>query len=345
MNHKITNWLALIGLAFFISSCSEPLPENKLVIVQGETMGTYYQVTMVVNAEQQNSAAYNADALQVEIDKKLEQVNNQMSTYRPDSELSMFNKAEQSYTVSPATAYVLQSSLALYKQSGGACDVTVGPLVNLWGFGPDKKPTKIPSQELIETRKKWVGSQYLSIDGNTLFKSIPELYVDLSAIAKGYGVDVVAEYLQGLGIDNYLVDIGGELRANGVKPGQKQWTLAIEKPIAGQNVQRLIQIGDNAIATSGDYRNYYEFDGIRYSRTIDPQTGKPISHKLVSVTVIHKSSMFADGLATAITVLGPEKGLAFAKKNQLAVFLLVKQGENFIEYFTDEFTPYLLEEK
>lgn len=345
MIHQITKWLALIGLAFFISSCSEPASKDKLVVMQGKTMGTYYQVTMVLSEQQQNDDAFKLSALQIEIDQKLELVNDQMSTYRPDSELSSFNQAEKSFTVSPATAYVVQSSLALYELSDGAFDVTVGPLVNLWGFGPDKKPNKIPTDEQIATQNKRVGSQYLSLEGNTLYKTNPDLYVDLSSIAKGYGVDVVAEYLQEIGINNYLVDIGGELRANGTKPENSQWTLAIERPVSGQNVQRLIQIGDNAIATSGDYRNYYEFDGIRYSHTIDPSTGKPINHNLVSVTVIHESSMFADGLATVITVLGPEAGLVFAKQNKLAAFLLVKSDDDFVEHFTDEFKPYLLEEK
>lgn len=344
MNNIIIKWLALIGLAFFVSSCSDA-PKEQLVALQGQTMGTYYQVTMVLNESQQHNADYSQASLQDEINKKLELVNDQMSTWRPDSELSRFNKAQTSLTVSPETAFVVQSALTLSKQSGGAFDVTVGPLVNLWGFGPDKRPNKVPSDDVIAARKKLVGSQYLSVDGNTLHKVIPELYVDLSSIAKGYGVDVLAEYLEQIGIDNYLVDIGGELRASGVKPGDKQWTIAIERPTEGQNVQRLIQIGDNAIATSGDYRNYYEFDGIRYSHSIDPKTGKPISHKLVSVTVIHPSSMTADGLATAITVLGPEAGFAFAQKNNLAVFLIEKQGDGFIDHFTPEFAPFLLEEK
>lgn len=345
MIHQITKWLALIGLAFFISSCSEPAPASKLVMVQGKTMGTYYQVTMVLNEQQQIDDAYKLSALQLEIDQKLELVNDQMSTYRPDSELSSFNQAEKSFTVSPATAYVVKASLELFKQSEGSFDVTVGPLVNLWGFGPDKRPTKVPSDDIIANQQKRVGSEYLSIEGNTLYKSIPDLYVDLSSIAKGYGVDVVAEYMQSIGINDYLVDIGGELRAQGEKPADAQWTLAIERPANGQNVQRLIQIGDNAIATSGDYRNYYEFDGIRYSHTIDPETGKPINHKLVSVTVIHESSMMADGLATVITVLGPEAGFVFAQEHNLAVFLLVKKGEDYIEHFTAEFKPYLFEEK
>ncbi|WP_019613009.1 FAD:protein FMN transferase [Psychromonas ossibalaenae] len=338
-----TKWLALIGLAFFLSSCSKNEPE--LLKIQGKTMGTYYHITYVLDGEQSKSAALAAETLQSQIDIRLELVNDQMSTYRPDSELSRFNQAEKSLAVSDATRHVVEASLELFEKSNGAFDVTVGPLVNLWGFGPDKRPEKVPAQSVIEQKNQVVGSQHLSVSGNTLNKDIPELYVDLSSIAKGYGVDDIAEYLQSLGINNYLVDIGGELRVRGEKPGSENWTLAIERPSAGQNVQRLINIGDNAIATSGDYRNYYEFDDVRYSHTIDPATGKPIKHKLASVTVIHPSSMYADGLATVITVLGPEKGLAFAEAQQLAVFMLVKNGDDFIEYYTPEFETYFIEEK
>ncbi|WP_413701527.1 FAD:protein FMN transferase [Psychromonas sp. KJ10-10] len=343
---KLTiKWLTLIGLAFFISSCSEPEPTSKIVMVQGKTMGTYYRVTLVLNEQQLTKPIYSLDTLQLNIDEKLELVNDQMSTYRPNSELSTFNQSDSSLKVSPETAFVVQSSLALFKLSDGAFDATVGPLVNLWGFGPNKRPIKVPSDELIASQQQKVGSEKLSVIDNTLYKSAPGLYVDLSAIAKGYGVDVIAEYLQTIGISDYLVDIGGELRAKGVKSLDKQWTLAIERPVEGQSVQRIIHIGNNGIATSGDYRNYYEFDGVRYSHTIDPKTGKPINHKLASVTVIHPSSMMADGFATTIMVLGPEAGLDFAQKNNLAVFLLVKQEDDFIEHFTAEFKPYLSEEK
>ena len=343
MSNSLIKWLVITGLAFFIASCSKTDPE--LLHIQGQTMGTYYQVKYVLDAKQQSNMQLSARALQIEIDKRLEQVNNQMSTYRPGSELSRFNKAEKSLTVSDALRDVVEAALTLSEQSNGAFDVTVGPLVNLWGFGPDKRPEKVPSQALINEKMQIVGSQYLSVEGNRLSKSIPELYLDLSSIAKGYGVDFIAAYLQELGINNYLVDIGGELRVQGLKPAEGKWTLAIERPVAGQNVQRLIHIGDNAIATSGDYRNYFESDGIRYSHTIDPKTGKPITHKLVSVTVIDKSCMLADGFATAITVLGPEAGLAFAQKHHLPVFLLVKEGDDFSEYYTAEFAPYLMEEK
>jgi len=336
-------WLALIGLAFFISSCTKP--EAELLQIQGQTMGTYYQVTYVLSGEQSKNKDLSVESLQVLIDQELELVNDQMSTYRPNSELSLFNKSKDSLVVSDATIKVVTKALEVYQQSGGAFDITVGPLVNLWGFGPDKKPNKIPDAALIESTKQRIGSQYLSVEGNRLIKTKPELYVDLSSIAKGYGVDVIADFLKQKGITNYLVDIGGELSANGAKLNNAPWTLAIERPEFGQNVQRLLHIGNNAIATSGDYRNYFESDGIRYSHTIDPQTGRPINHKLVSVTVIDESSMVADALATAITVLGPENGLKFATKLKQPVFLLTKKDDGFVESFTPEFEEFFAEEK
>ena len=342
MINSSIKWLALIGLAFFISSCSKP--EAQLLHIQGQTMGTYYQVSYALSSEKSEDKQLLTNHLQTSIDQQLELVNDQMSTYRPQSELSLFNQSKDAYEVSDATIKVVKRALKVYQQSGGAFDVTVGPLVNLWGFGPDKKPNKVPSAELIEQTKQKIGSQYLSIEGNQLVKAKPDLYVDLSSIAKGYGVDVIAEFLTKQGITNYLVDIGGELRASGTKLNKAPWTLAVERPEFGQNVQRLLHIGDNAIATSGDYRNYFEFDGIRYSHTIDPTTGRPINHKLVSVTVIDKSSMVADALATAITVLGPENGLKFANKLHQPVFLLTKQGDGFVESYTPEFEPFFVKE-
>lgn len=344
MINSSIKWLALIGLAFFISSCSKK-PEYQLIEIQGQTMGTYYNVKYVISNEQKSEESFLASQLKSSIELELELVNDQMSTYRPQSELSIFNQSKESSVVSEATIKVVERALAIFKQSNGAFDVTVGPLVNLWGFGPDKKPNKIPNKALIEKMKLRVGSQFLSIEGNRLVKSNPDLYVDLSSIAKGYGVDVIAELLNEKGINDYLVDIGGELRLSGHKLNNTPWTLAIERPDTGQNVQRLLQIGNNAIATSGDYRNYFEFDGIRYSHTIDPQTGMPINHKLVSVTVIDESSMVADALATAITVLGPDKGLKLATELKQPVFLLIKTGDGFDESYTDEFLPFFVEEK
>lgn len=343
MRSVVKTWLAF-GLAFFLTGCGQETVQSKPEIhITGSTMGTYYSIKVADDAVQDGAK------LQAEVDVLLERVNDQMSTYRPDSELSRFNQHKDNtpVVVSRDTARVVTEAIHIGRESRGALDVTVGPLVNLWGFGPDAKPTKVPSDELIsQTRQKTgLGNLHVntSVDADTLQKDIPDLYVDLSAIAKGFGVDKVAEYLESLGARNYLVEIGGELRLNGVNGKGHPWRVAIEKPtVNAGSVQEVIQPGDNGVATSGDYRNYYELDGKRFSHTIDPLTGKPITHRMVSVTVIHPSCMTADGLATALTVMGPEKSLAYAKEQGLAIFVITKTDDGFEESYSDAFKPYLV---
>ena len=343
MHSVVKTWLAF-GLAFFLTGCGQETVQSKPEIhITGSTMGTYYSIKVA------DSAVQDAARLQAEVDVLLERVNDQMSTYRPDSELSRFNQHRSAtpIVVSRDTARVVTEAIHIGRESQGALDVTVGPLVNLWGFGPDKKPTKVPSDELItQTRQKTgLGNLHVitSVDADTLQKDIPDLYVDLSAIAKGFGVDKVAEYLESLGARNYLVEIGGELRINGVNGKGHPWRVAIEKPTAGTGtVQEVIVPGDNGVATSGDYRNYYELDGQRFSHTIDPRSGKPIQHRLVSVTVIHPSCMTADGLATVFMVMGTEKSLAYANERGLAIFVITKTDNGFEEAYSDAFKPYLV---
>ncbi|WP_249185380.1 FAD:protein FMN transferase [Moritella sp. 5] len=328
-----------MGLAIFILGCSEQKSTEE-VLFSGPTMGTTYHMKVVgfPLSEQDKKN------IQVEIDKRLELVNDQMSTYRPNSELSRFNQsvAVTGFEVSRDTAKVVLEALRLNKLTNGALDVTVGPLVNLWGFGPDNKPEQIPSQQQLDIVKQRIGIQHLAATETTLSKDIDGLYVDLSSIAKGYGVDVIAEYFTSLGIENYLVEVGGELRINGVNARGIDWQVAVEKPTgAGQSVQEVIAVGNNAIATSGDYRNYYELNGERFAHTIDPISGKPIKHKLVSVTVIHTSSMTADALATALMVMGEKDGLEFAKQQGLAVLMISKSDSGYNEVYTKQFEPYL----
>ncbi|QFI40303.1 FAD:protein FMN transferase ApbE [Moritella marina ATCC 15381] len=332
-------WLALMGLAIFILGCSEQKSTEE-VLFSGPTMGTTYHMKVVgfPLSEQDKQD------IQIEIDRRLELVNDQMSTYRPNSELSRFNQsvAVTGFEVSTDTAKVVLEALRLNKLTNGALDVTVGPLVNLWGFGPDNKPEKVPSQEQLDTIKLRIGIQHLAATKTTLSKDIDGLYVDLSSIAKGYGVDVIADYFASLGIENYLVEVGGELRINGVNARGIDWQVAVEKPTSdNQSVQEVIAVGNNAIATSGDYRNYYELNGERFAHTIDPVSGKPIKHKLVSVTVIHTSSMTADALATALMVMGEKDGLEFAKQQGLAVLMISKSDSGYNEVYTKQFEPYL----
>ncbi|MCI2283259.1 FAD:protein FMN transferase [Colwellia sp. MSW7] len=336
--------LLLVLLAVSISACFPSNDSGKTeVLLQGRTMGTTYNIKVVATIEQVETLQ-----LQQKIDARLKQVNQAMSTYIPDSEISRFNTSmsTEPVEVSAGFARVLAESIRLGELSGGKLDITVGPLVNLWGFGPDLRPETAPSDELITSTRSRVGLKNLHLNGTQLSKDIPNLYVDLSTTAKGYGVDVIAELIEDNGITNYLVEIGGEMRLRGFKHTGELWAIAIEKPIfdpSGDHraVQQVIIPKDNAVATSGDYRNYFESNGQRFSHIIDPATGKPINHNLVSVTVIAPSSMTADGLSTTLMVMGAEEGLAFAIKNDLAALFVSKSENGFIEQFTVKFKQYL----
>ena len=330
-------FLAVVAIGILLlASCSDE--QRPVVHLQGQTMGTTYNVKYLLDEAETNGV--DAQRLQSEIDARLVEVNKLMSTYDPTSELSRFNQYRftDNFNVSPDTLFVVNEALRLAQLSGGVLDVTVGPLVNLWGFGPTKRPEIVPSQADIDVIREYVGFSKLSTTPTGLKKSHPMLYVDLSTIAKGYGVDEVASILEQQGIVDYLVEIGGEMRVRGERGDGSEWLIAIEKPVTTERaVQKVVSIGTHAVATSGDYRNYYEDNGVRYSHLIDPTTGAPITHNLVSVTVIHSSSMTADGLATAFNVMGWDKAIEIAKQDQLAVFLIRRTGNGFEEYASPEF--------
>jgi thiamine biosynthesis lipoprotein len=336
--------MLIIFLSISITAC---FPSNnspkKEILLQGSTMGTTYNIKVVATPEQ-----VEALKLHDKIDAALKQVNQEMSTYIPDSEISLFNQfdAGDVFEISPGFTRVLKESIRLGELSNGKLDITVGPLVNLWGFGPELRPEKVPSDSVIATTLARVGLNNLHLVGNQLSKDIANLYVDLSTTAKGYGVDIVAELIEANGISNYLVEIGGEMRLKGFKHTGELWAIAIEKPLldpSGEQraVYQIVIPKDNAVATSGDYRNYFEVDGQRFSHIIDPATGKPINHNLVSVTVVHPSSMTADGLSTTLMVMGTEQGMEFAVKNNLAALFISKTEHGFSEQFTVKFKQYL----
>ena len=334
-------WLALIGLAFFYYFSQQESLRPQLQL-QGRTMGTTYNIKLTLQDGQQ----LDSDGLKAEIDSLLARVNKTMSTYDPQSELSRFNQSRspQAVAISKQLAYVIDEAIRLAEISDGALDVTVGPLVNLWGFGPEGRPNKVPDAATIARVQEKIGIEHLLLSAQGLQKTLPELYVDLSTIAKGYGVDVVAEHLIAQGIANFMVEIGGELRVKGLNAHGKPWRIAVEKPVTGERaMQRIITPKENGVATSGDYRNYFEQDGVRYSHIIDPDTARPINHKLASVTVLHPSSMTADGLSTMLMVLGPERGMALAETLQLPALMLIKTEHGFEERLTEAMRPYLLE--
>lgn len=341
---RISTRLVTLVTILLLTACfpSNNSPETE-ILLQGRTMGTTYNIKVVATIEQVELLN-----LQEKIDTALKQVNQEMSTYIADSEISRFNQSTSTEPVeiSAGFARVLQESIRLGELSAGKLDITVGPLVNLWGFGPEQRPEKVPSDELLASTHARVGLKNLHLSGKQLSKDIPNLYIDLSTTAKGYGVDTVAELIEANGITNYLVEIGGEMRLKGFKHTGELWAIAIEKPIldpSGEQraVHQVIIPKDNAVATSGDYRIYFEADGQRFSHIIDPETGKPINHNLVSVTVIESSSMTADGLSTTLMVMGAEKGMEFAIKNDLAALFIIKTENGFAEQFTVKFRQYL----
>jgi thiamine biosynthesis lipoprotein len=332
----VKKWLVAFASLLVLAGCEKPVEQIHL---SGPTMGTTYNIKYI-----ESEGIPSPEALQKEVDRLLEEVNDQMSTYRKDSELSRFNQNQTStpFEVSSQTATVVKEAIRLNGLTLGALDVTVGPLVNLWGFGPEARPEVVPTDEELAARKANTGIQHLTVEGNLLTKDIPNLYVDLSTIAKGWGVDVVADYIQSQGIQNYMVEVGGEMRLKGVNREGVKWRIAIEKPSADERaVQEIIEPGDMAVATSGDYRIYFECDGVRYSHIINPQTGKPIRHKVVSVTVLDKSSMTADGLATGLMVLGEEQGMKIANENNIPVFMIVKTEDGFKEMASEAYKPFM----
>jgi thiamine biosynthesis lipoprotein len=301
--------------------------EQRVLVLRGSTMGTSYSVQIV-----EPPPALDREALAGQIETRLAEINGLMSTYQPGSELSRFNASSASgwFLVSPELVAVVAMAQSVSEASAGAFDVTVGPLVNLWGFGPTPSAEAIPSAGEVQAARARVGWQQLEVqvEPTALRKSRPDLYVDLSAIAKGYAVDQLAALIESAGIEDYLVEIGGELRGRGLNGRAEPWQIAIERPeVSRRAVFRVVALRDLAMATSGDYRNFVEIDGERYSHTIDPATGRPVGHRLASVTVLAETCTQADAWATALLVLGPGRGLELAERQGLAA-LFIEHAED-----------------
>ena len=334
---------AVIILCCWLSACMQE-ERVKTEVLRGEIFGSYYAIKYVVYAETPA-----LDEVERLVLQRLEDIDQTMSTWEQTSELSQLNRDAQNTTIklSQEMMEILQLSARLNQDTLGAFDITVGPLVNLWGFGSQEEPSRIPDEAEIQAALERVGLDKLQMDltTNQVIKRA-DLYLDLSAIAKGYAVDEVGEVLNKMGIENYLVEIGGELRAQGHKPAARgdinPWQIAIETPSAKERgIQRIITLRNMGMATSGDYRNYYEKEGVRYSHIIDPNIGMPIRHKLASVSVAHPETAIADAWATALLVLGEERGRALATQNGLAAYFIKRAGTNFVESWTPAFDALL----
>ncbi len=328
-----------LGLAFsLLAGCAEPPPET--LRLTGATMGTRYNITWLSGAGQPAPEAVHAG-----VEAVLEAVNASMSTWRDDSEITAFNAAPAGewFALSSDFAEVFEMARAVSEASYGAYDVTVAPLVNLWGFGAAGMGDEVPADEAIAEARAKVGQQRLDFNREQPALRKPAgMTVDFSSIAKGYGVDRVARWLEEQGIGRYLVEIGGEIRVSGLNPRNEPWRIAVERPQPGERAaQAAVTLHNAAVATSGDYRNFFEVDGVRYSHSIDPRTGAPVRHDLVSVTVIHESATMADAWATALTVLGSERAMETALNEELAVYFISRHGDEFRASSTPAMAPLL----
>lgn len=320
----------LLAWTITLAACGTP---DEFHHTAGRTMGTEYRVTWA-------GGAGCTSALSERLGAELRRVNLQMSTYLPDSELMRFNRgpAGKWLPVSPELADVVALALELSHLSDGAFDVTAGPLVNLWGFGAEERPG-LPTEEKIKKAAGRVHYEGLEVRASppALRKHSPDLYVDLSAIAKGHGVDRLAGLLEKQGCGDYLVDIGGEVRVRGRNPQGGLWRVGIQTPGLDDpaGVEEVLVLSRGAIATSGDYRNFRLVEGVRYSHIIDPRTGWPVRQGMASVTVVADRAALADGLATLINVLGPGAGLAFAENRQIAALALIRRQGGFEQRYTE----------
>ena len=311
---------------------------GELTTFSGQTMGTWFTVKIV-----DPPPAVSTAALQEEIGARLRQINAWMSTYDPDSELSRLNRFDQPewFEVSAETAAVADEALRVGRLTEGAFDVTVGPLVSLWNFGPVRRTTdRVPPPDEIDEVMARTGLTKVEVrlSPPAVRKQHGDVSIDLSGIAKGFAVDEIAGLLERSGVEHYMVDVGGEVKARGRNPEGKPWQIGIETPVAGKRgIQKVIPLDRLAVATSGDYRNYFEQDGVRYAHIIDPRCGRPITHKLASVSVLDPCCMRADALATGLMVLGPEAGYNLAKREKLPVLFLVKSETGFVERMTPQF--------
>ena len=335
--------LTILFGALAIVSCSPETKNPTLVKFTGPTMGTAYSVKI-----RKLPAGLNQEDLQRGIEQVLKRINDRMSTYLEDSELSRFNKQQTTdwMEVSPDTVAVISEAIRTSRLTEGAFDVTVGPLVDLWGFGRVPRGDTIPSDTEIREALQKVGYTkiHTRISPPAIKKDRPDIQIDLSAIAKGYAVDQVADYLDRSRVLDYLVEIGGELRAKGKNAKGTAWTVGIEKPVANERViHQVLHLKDQAMATSGDYRNYFEKNGRRFSHTIHPRTGRPIKHHLASVTVINPSSMRADAMATALMVLGPEVGYELAEREKIAALFIIREADGFQDRATSGFGQVFLD--
>lgn len=330
-----------IVILILLSALAVRMNFVKHPVLTGQTMGTTYRVTITGYV-----ARNRLNAIGSRIEDTLKELNRQMSTWDPDSEISRFNTAKECgpFPVSPEFADVVERAIDFGDATGGAFDATLQPLLNLWGFGSEGEEPAVPSEEEIAEVMKITGFTMVWIeDGTNLWKSMPEVQLDLSAIAKGYGVDAVAALLDGAGFDQWFVEIGGEVNVRGRNPDGQPWRVGIQYPSGNPAVDRLqgvLHLTNGAVATSGDYRNFMVHEGVVYSHILDPRHGHAVLSDTASVTVTAPGCMDADAAATALFVMDVEEALLWVEQQPDAEALFLMRGEDgrIFERFSSGFT-------
>ncbi|NVJ66130.1 MAG: FAD:protein FMN transferase [Gammaproteobacteria bacterium] len=329
--------LALVAIIFLFSACTQEANYKKII---GSTMGTTYSVVAKVDEQDINQ-------IHQQIETELKDINQLMSTYIPDSEINQFNRLSDTscFPFSDKTWQVLLAARQVYLETDGVFDITLGPLISRWGFNVEEYEQKVPASVDIEQLLAQVGTDKLQFDLNQqcIRKSLPQMTINLSAIAKGFGVDQLALILDQHQVDSYLVEIGGEVKAKGLKNYNQNWKIAVEKPAIemAQAQSVVVNLLNTSIATSGDYRNYFEHQGKRFSHTINPETGYPVEHKLTSISVIHPSNMLADAYATALNVMGTKAAFEFAENNKLAIYAIMQEDTGPVTIANKQFQGYI----
>ena len=319
--------------------------EERPVQLGGAIFGTTWSLTYLGAPEQVSPSQ-----VQSEVDAAFALVNQSMNHYDASSLISEFNvlPAQTPIEVDWDFTYVLSAALEITEATHGAYDVSVSALSDLWGFGPEG-PKQFPSAIDIEMTQSQVGVAQLDWESatRTLSKRVPGLKLDFSSLAKGYAVDLGADALEGLDIPHFMLEVGGEVRVRGLSPRGDAWRIAVERPeaVERRGIQAALTVTDTGIATSGDYRNFFEHEGQRYSHLIDPRTGYPIRHDVVSVTVVHGSAMMADAWATALTVLGSAEAMVLAEERGVAVYLLKRSGNTLEAFWSTAMAQWMPEEE
>lgn len=330
---------AFIGLLALAAAGCARTPQE--LAIAGPTMGTTYSIKVA-----STPASVDAHALRVAADEVLERIDLSMSGYRDDSEISRFNASASTdwFEVSTDLATVVDYALQVSRASEGTFDITVGPLVAAWGFGAQGEPIDLPDAARLAELKAQVGYEKLEarLQPPALRKADASLKVDLNGIAPGYAVDLMTERFRSMQLSHFMIDIGGEVRAQGRNARGQLWRIAVERPIdAEPEPYAIVQLDDAAVTTSGEYRHYFDRDGHRYSHTIDPRTGRPVEHTLASVVVIGPTSMYTDAWTTALNVLGTEAGMTLATKLDMPVMFIEARGTELHSVTTPQFAAYV----